>query len=63
MEVIDAEVFAIAKALCIMAKNPLKDLKTVYIFVDSQAAIATLQNNIDSGGSFHSLWANEYGRR
>ena len=46
MEVIDAEVFAIAKALCIMAKNPPKDLKPAYIFVDSQAAIARLQNNI-----------------
>ena len=45
MEIIDAEVFAIVKALCIMAKNSPKDLKTVYIFVDSQATIARLQNN------------------
>ena len=46
MEIADAEVYAIAKALCIAAKNPAKDLKTVYIFVDSQAVMARLQNCI-----------------
>ena len=46
MEVINAKIFAVAKALYITAKNPPKDLKSVYIFVDSQAAIARLQNCI-----------------
>ena len=44
MEIADAEVFAIAKALHFAAKNPRKCLKTVHIFVDSQAAMARLQN-------------------
>ena len=44
MEIADAEVFAVTKALSLAARNPSEDIHTVYIFVDSQAAISRLQN-------------------
>ena len=44
LEVADAEVFAITKALSSASQGLLKDIRSVYIFVDSQAAISRLQN-------------------
>ena len=47
IEIADAEVFAMAKALSLASRDPDKDVRSVYIFVDSQAAIARLQNRRD----------------
>ena len=44
MEIADAEVFARAKALTIESQSPDENTQTMYIFVDSQAAIARIQN-------------------
>ena len=44
LEVADAEVFAIAKALALALQNTTSLTRSTYIFVDSQAAIARLQN-------------------
>ena len=44
LEVADAEVFAIAKALALALQNTTSLTQSTYIFVDSQAAIARLQN-------------------
>ena len=44
LEVADAEVYAITKALSSASQGLLKDIRSVYIFVDSQAAISRLQN-------------------
>ena len=44
LEVADAEVYAIIRALSSASSGLLKDIRSVYIFVDSQAAISRLQN-------------------
>ena len=44
IEIADAEVFAIGKALALALKNINANTRSIYIFVDSQAAIARLQN-------------------
>ena len=44
LEVADAKVYAITKALSSVLQGPLKDIRSIYIFVDSQAAISRLQN-------------------
>ena len=44
LEIADAEVYAITQALSSASQGPLKDICSVYIFVDSQAAISRLQN-------------------
>ena len=44
LEVADAEVFVIIKALSSASQGLLKYIHSVYIFVDSQAAISRLQN-------------------
>ena len=45
MEIADAEVFALAKALFYASQNPPSYLRSVYVFVDSQAAIARLRQH------------------
>ena len=44
MEIADAEVFTITNALTFACQSITDNTRIVYIFVDSQAAIATLQN-------------------
>ena len=42
LEVADVEVYAITKALSLVLQCSLKDIRSVYIFMDSQAAISRL---------------------
>ena len=44
LEVADAEVYTITKVLSLESQGLLKDIRSLYIFVDSQAAISRLQN-------------------
>ena len=44
VEVADAEVFAVQKALTLACQDCSSNIRSIYIFVDSQAAIARLQS-------------------
>ena len=44
VEVADAEVFAVQKALTLACQDCSSNIRLIYIFVDSQAAIARLQS-------------------
>ena len=60
LEVADAEVFAIAKALALALQNTTPLTRSTYIFVDSQAAIARLQNRKGVRTIQHALTTAEY---
>ncbi len=49
MEIMDAELYAVYKALEHLKQQRLEE-KQVYIFIDSQAAIKRLQLNSFTGG-------------
>ena len=60
LEVADAEVFAITKALALALQNTTSLTRSTYIFVDSQAAIARLQNQKSVRTIQHALTIAEY---
>ena len=59
MEIADAEVFALNNALSFACQSPTENTRRVYIFVDSQAAIARLQNRQGNKAIQHAAAAAE----